>query len=53
MLLRIVLYFSGIFFSSIGIHFIISKPECLIIFLGIFNIYLALKRKGKNNGLRI
>ena len=73
MLLRIVLYFSGIFFCSIGsmfvviylnllnmgynfreyVHFIIVKPECIILFLGIFNIYLALKRKGKKNGLRI
>lgn len=35
------------------VHFIIVKPQCLIIILGIFNIYLALKRKGKKNGLRI
>ena len=35
------------------VHFIIFNPECLIIFIGMFNIFLALKRKGNKNGLRI
>lgn len=35
------------------VHFIIVKPQCLIVILGVFNIYLALKGKGKKNGLRI
>lgn len=73
MLLRLILYLSGVLFCSLGVlfiiiylnllnmgynfidyvQFIIIKPECLIIFLGMFNIYMALKRKGKRNGLRI
>ena len=68
MLFRLILYLSGIMFCSFGVdlnllnmgynfmeyvHFIIVKPECLIIFIGMFNIFLALKRKGNKNGLRI
>lgn len=73
MLLKLILYLSGIVFCSIGVlfiiiylnllnmgynfveyvHFIIVKPECLILLLGMFNIFLALKGKGNKNGLCI